>query len=438
MRSAARYDRVIQTVCLLILAGIALAAALYWLRPVMIPFVMALFVAFTLSPVVDFQVRRWKFPRPLAITSALILGVAILIAAALLATAAVAQMTANASSYEKQFGKLMDNAIENLPLEKVGIDPDELRRNLGVKRAATDASPDVLPDAVDASPGALPDAAAAGAGDPGAGGATPLRQPRSLDRPDSAATEAAGFSFFSPVAVRNLLEAIAGTVANVISQGTLVLVFLLFLLAGDTALSGSRGGSFGESALTVRHYVTTAVFISAITGFFVGLSLWLLGVEMALTFGFLAFVLNFVPNLGSIVATLLPLPIVLLGDDPGYLQAALALGVPGAIQIIIGNFVTPKIMGRSLNLHPITFLIALIFWGMLWGLVGVLLAVPITAVIRIWLAKSSYTRPVANIMAGRAPFDPPATSLPAVPQPKTQTPAPAQEAAPAEKTSSTA
>lgn len=427
MANAARYDRVIQTVCLLILAGIALAAALYWLRPVMIPFVMALFVAFTLSPVVDFQVRRWKFPRPLAITSALIIGVAILIAAALLATAAVAQMTANASSYEKQFGELVDNTIESLPLEKVGIDPDELRRNLGVKRAAADAPPGVSLDAAVVGGDAT---AAAAAAESDEGVENLWTQQHTLDRSDSPATEATEFSFFSPAAVRSLLEAIAGTVANVISQGALVLVFLLFLLAGDTALSGSRGGSFGESALTVRHYVTTAIFISAITGFFVGLSLWLLGVEMALTFGFLAFVLNFVPNLGSIVATLLPLPIVLLGDDPGYFQAALALAVPGAIQIVIGNFVTPKIMGRSLNLHPITFLIALIFWGMLWGLVGVFLAVPITAVIRIWLAKSSYTRPVANIMAGRAPFDPPSPAASAGSQPKppaqTQKPAPAR------------
>ncbi len=443
-----RYERAIQTVCLLILAGIGLATALYWLQPVMIPFVLALFVAFTLSPLVDFQVRRWRFPRPVAISSALILGVAILLAGGVLATTAMAQLTSNVNTYQRQLGELIDQTIASVPLEKMGIDEAELRRSLGVpaKPAAVEGEGQGGDEAEDDGRAGLPgeeasEAEVAGGsadavvppvdvslsadaeiddetgmtaqdyfdmrGRPGAFadtfGAEDGQRPGADDRLLSGRAVQRQESIISPVAVRRLLEAIAGTVMSVVSQGVLVMVFLIFLLAGDNALSGSRGGSFGESALTVRHYVATAVFIAALTGVLVGVSLKLLDVEMALTFGFLAFVLNFVPNIGSIVATLLPLPVVLLSDDPSYVKAALALAVPGAIQVVIGNFVTPKIMGRSLGLHPLTILVALIFWGMLWGLAGVLLAVPITAVIRIWLAKSPYTLPVANVMAGRAP-----------------------------------
>ena len=428
MNSDARYDRVIQTICLLILAGIALALALYWLRPVMIPFVLALFVAFTLSPVVDFQVRRWRFPRAVAIGTALILGVAVLFAAAMLATTAVTEMTANAERYQAQFSRLVNNTIRNMPLERLGIDEDDLRRSLGVVDDSVEVgAAEEIEEPADESPaGAVESGVADGSG--GAGGVAgpgeiagsgvaevPGVSGLTLEIP--AAVGEGEFAVFSPAAISSLLQAIAGTVMSIISQGVLVLVFLIFMLAGDTSLSGSRGGSFGESALTVRHYVTTALLISAVTGFLVGLSLSLLGVEMALMFGFLAFVLNFIPNIGSIVATLLPLPIVLLGggDDPNYLLAALALGIPGSIQMIIGNLITPKILGRSLDLHPLTILIGLIFWGMLWGLVGVLLAVPITAVIRIWLAKSPYTRPVANVLAGRSPVDPANQANPAVP-----------------------
>ena len=79
----------------------------------------------------------------------------------------------------------------------------------------------------------------------------------------------------------------------------------------------------------------------------------------------------------------------------------LAIALPGAIQIIIGNVIELKIMGESLDLHPITVLLALIMWGMLWGIVGTLLATPLTAVMKIFFERMEQTAPIADLLAGR-------------------------------------
>ena len=81
--------------------------------------------------------------------------------------------------------------------------------------------------------------------------------------------------------------------------------------------------------------------------------------------------------------------------------------VPGLVQITIGNGIEPLIMGGELDLHPVTVLLALIFWGLLWGLVGMLLAAPMTAVLRIVLERIHTTRPVAELLAGRLPVSGP-------------------------------
>jgi AI-2 transport protein TqsA len=77
--------------------------------------------------------------------------------------------------------------------------------------------------------------------------------------------------------------------------------------------------------------------------------------------------------------------------------------VPGLVQLVIGNGIEPLIMGEGLDLHPVTVLLALIFWGLLWGVVGMLLAAPMTAVLRIVLGRIETTRPVAELLAGRLP-----------------------------------
>jgi AI-2 transport protein TqsA len=126
------------------------------------------------------------------------------------------------------------------------------------------------------------------------------------------------------------------------------------------------------------------------------------GIELALVFGVVTFVLNFIPSIGSIVATLLPIPVALVQyETMGPVIALVVLMT--VVQLVIGNGLDPLLMGQNLNLSPVTILAALVFWGLLWGVVGMLLAAPLTAILRIILAQFETTRPMSELLAGRLP-----------------------------------
>jgi AI-2 transport protein TqsA len=162
----------------------------------------------------------------------------------------------------------------------------------------------------------------------------------------------------------------------------------------------------GEIESRIERYVALKALLSGATGILVGGVLAVLGIDLAMVFGLFAFLLNFIPSIGSVVATLLPLPVVLVSPDVSLGTAVLAIAIPGAIQFGIGNVLEPKLMGDALDLHPITILMALIVWGMLWGIVGMLLATPITAIMRMLFERLEMTRPLANLLAGRIGGEP--------------------------------
>lgn len=193
----------------------------------------------------------------------------------------------------------------------------------------------------------------------------------------------------------------AGTASTLVSSGFLIMIFVVFLLVGRNP-RGRRTGIYADIEATIRGYITTKTAISAVAGLLVGLILWTLGLRMAWLFGLLAFLLNFIPSIGSIIATLLPIPIAVTQfENPWAILAV--VGLPGTIHITIGNFVEPRLMGRGLELHPVTVLLALAFWGLLWGIIGMVLAVPIVATIRIVLSRFATTQSLGNLLAGRLP-----------------------------------
>ena len=97
--------------------------------------------------------------------------------------------------------------------------------------------------------------------------------------------------------------------------------------------------------------------------------------------------LNFIPTFGSIIAVLLPLPVAFLQYDVSTMVVLVVL-LPSLVHIAIGNILEPKLFGQAFGLHPVTIILALIFWGMLWGITGMLLAAPLTAIIRISFDQS--------------------------------------------------
>ncbi len=195
-----------------------------------------------------------------------------------------------------------------------------------------------------------------------------------------------------------------GSVLDVTTTGVLLLFFLVFLLAGRNP-NKSLPAIYTEIDVKVRRYVVTKFTISAVTGLLVWLVLLLFGLKLAWLFGVLAFSFNFIPSVGSVIATLLPLPIAVAQFQDPWLpwHVAGVVLIPGALQLIVGNVIEPKLMGRGLELHPVTILLSLAFWGLIWGIMGMVLAVPMTAAIRIVFMQFETTRAAAELLAGRLP-----------------------------------
>lgn len=320
---------------LAVLAAVALGAALLYTRAVMVPFVLAIFVATVVSPLVDFQVVRLRAPQSIAVLTTLVLVLAMLVALGLLAIVAAQTVLATAGEYSESFARLTAQWLARLHAWNIGIDQEEISRGLKAQ---------------------LPSVAAQ----------------------------------------------TVGTATGLLSNGVLILIFVIFLLAGRNPFL-VREGVYAEIESKVRRYIATKTVLCTVTGLLVWIILELYGLRMAGLFGMLTFLLNFIPSIGSIIATLLPIPVAAAQYDSVWPVLAVVV-VPGAVQMVIGNAIEPKLMGQGLDLHPVTVLFALAFWGLLWGVVGMVLAVPIAASLRIVLARLPTTRPLGELLAGQLPW----------------------------------
>ena len=295
-----------QTVCLLILAAVALGAALRWLSPVMVPFVLAFFLTVVLTPVVEVLGRRLHLPWPLALLGSAGLGVLILVLLAGIVSESVAELQDNSGKYEQKIAEWREAFEKSAIAGWLHLD--------GLQGEVIGAE-----DSGDPEPGTPEDE---GTGE------------------QDAVPRDATSQLIPPGAVRRIFSGVANALLSVLSQGVLVLIFMMFLMTPHAASKGT----LGDVEQRIKGYVVTKVVVSTVTGIAVWLALTVLGVEMAMVFGLFAFLLNFVPSVGSIISTMLPLPIVLMGDYTVAVQI-LAIALPGTIQFFIGNVIEPRMLG---------------------------------------------------------------------------------------------
>ena len=155
---------------------------------------------------------------------------------------------------------------------------------------------------------------------------------------------------------------------------------------------------------STNKYVMVKAFVSALTGILGYGVLIIVGVDFAFLWALLIFTLNFIPYIGSIIATLLPAIFSVLQFGTIW-PAIWVFGGIVLIQNIIGNYLEPKVMGKSLNLSPLVVVVTLSFWGFVWDLLGMLLAVPITSIILIILAQFPITRGVAIMLTEKGDIE---------------------------------
>jgi AI-2 transport protein TqsA len=204
-----------------------------------------------------------------------------------------------------------------------------------------------------------------------------------------------------------------GSMLNFMSNTFLVLLFLLFILIGRNQLIRKVEFAFKDDDSNrisemikninrqIQNYLIAKGFTSSATGFLFFVVLSAFQVEFAIIWGILAFLLNFIPNIGSIIATALPLLIAFI--QFGSISNVIWLSVfLIGIQMIIGNFIDPRIVGRRLNLSPLVVLFSLIFWGWLWGIIGMFLAVPISVIIKIIFENTDSLKFISMLMSHSA------------------------------------
>jgi len=355
-------------VCLLILTALGIAGALYAFRSVLIPFVLAVFLTLSLIPAIDIQMKWLHIPRRTAILTTVLFGCAVLALGALFVTKAANQIVDNKDVYGKQLRQGLVR-VHGFISDWYTRDPNDPDR--------------------------------------------PAKDPNDPDRPADDSNKPNSL-FANPNElirilsdyVRRLLSDTASSIMSLIQNGLLVLIFMIFMIAGKGTHKAPEGSLWWEIEIRIKRYIITILVTSGITGILVGLTLSILGVQLGgvklgWMFGFLAFMLNFIPNIGSVIATFLPLPVALIDPELGIISKILVLAIPGTIQFVIGNLLQPKMMGESLDLHPVVVLMSLIFFGTLWGIIGMFLAVPITAVVKIFLQRFGYTRVIADLAAGK-------------------------------------
>ena len=218
--------------------------------------------------------------------------------------------------------------------------------------------------------------------------------------------------FLNQLDIGAYLQSFGATVRALVSSMGIITVYLIFLLLeqrtfGDKIKAIIRDPKRQEDTFVlidkmrsdIRSYVGIKVLTSAATGLISYMVLKLVGVDFASFWAVLIFLLNFIPTIGSIIATLFPSLLTLI-QFPTLGPFVVTISVLTAVQFCIGSLLEPRLMGNRLNLSPIVILLSLGLWGSVWGIPGMFLCVPITVIIMIICSYFPTTRPLAILLSG--------------------------------------
>jgi len=223
--------------------------------------------------------------------------------------------------------------------------------------------------------------------------------------------EAAVLDWLRGIRLATTLTAMAGQAGNIASGAVLVALFVGFLFLERvwfspklTSLMGDEEGAERVKRITssimhrVNRYLVVKTLISALTGGLVYVVMELFGLELAFAMGVITFVLNFIPNIGSIVATLVVALVAYVQTADTFTTVAL-LSIVGAIQFFIGQVLDPFLLGRTLRLSSFGIIASLAFWAAVWGVPGMFLAVPMMVSVMIVCSHLPRLRPVAVLLS---------------------------------------
>lgn len=336
-----------------ILSVIAIGLVLYYARSIILPFALAVFISYVLNPIITFFEKR-KIPVAISIILSIIITFLILNLCGVLIYGSIKSFAADFPKYEARVDQIYHSVLHllDIPQAPVAGDVQEGDRF-----------------------GILAD--------------------------------------INNLSVSGIILKTLGSIMNFLSDTALVLLFLLFILIGRNQLIHKIRLAFKQDMSNristiitninkeIQKYLVAKTLISFLTGVSVTIVLVLFDVEFALVWGLLTFLLNFIPTIGSFVAVLLPLGVAFFQYSDNLIMLLWIALILIAIQFTEGNLIDPRVIGHSLNLSPLVVLFSLIFWGWLWGIIGMFLAVPLAVIAKIIFENIDSLRFISVLMSSK-------------------------------------
>ncbi|AEE16603.1 AI-2E family transporter [Treponema brennaborense] len=214
-------------------------------------------------------------------------------------------------------------------------------------------------------------------------------------------------------AIQNAAVSLSNILIAFVKNLTVVSLFVIFFLAelrlfktkAAVAFDGQNSGKITliikDIILQVTRYISVKFFISLLTGVLVFLGTLAVHMDFPIVWGFLAFILNFIPNFGSIISGLITTLFALIQFWPKPGPVVFVGFLMIAVNMILGNIVEPRIQGRNLGLSPFVIIVSLSVWGWMWGFMGMLLAVPMMVILKIICENVSILKPLSILMGSK-------------------------------------
>ncbi|MHC5079720.1 MAG: AI-2E family transporter [Planctomycetota bacterium] len=358
----------IRTLLLAVMALVAAGFVLHYAQGVILPFLVAFFAMIILSPLVVRMEGR-GLPTWLSVPLAMVSVAVFLLIIGLAFYLNLGPIIDAAPEYEARGQELLGKGME--ALEKIGVDETRVRELLSKegeddKKKAEDGEP---------------------------------AEEKSIEELIVGKIEehTGDIISFTTGGVTSFM--------GFVGQGVLVLLYLLFMLFEAARFHEKAEKAFGpdspifDTLKAISHdvqvYMAWKTGISVVTGAMTALICAIFGVDFPLFWGTLAFGLNFIPNVGSVVASIFPCLLALFQSGPWVALGLLITLI--VMQNVMGSLIEPRLMGKSLSLSPLVLLLSLVFWGWLWGVVGMVLAVPIAVCIKIICQHTPGLQPVSTL-----------------------------------------
>ena len=209
----------------------------------------------------------------------------------------------------------------------------------------------------------------------------------------------------------DIVKTVGASAANLAASLGMILIYILFLFVEQSTFHHKLDNLFETKSKTnkfkfivdsfdknMKKYLFVKTFIAGATSICAYIWLHAIGLEFAGVWAFLVFIMNYIPTIGSIVACALPILYALISTNALHVPLLAAIGLI-SLQLVFGNILDPKLMGKTLNLSTLAILINLVFWGLLWGIAGMFFSVPILAAIFIITAQFDSTRWIAVLLS---------------------------------------